>query len=239
MPTTMQQRVQELCSGLKSYVARFEEEELFTGPSIYFHRRTLQRLCRQESPSKAVLNDDFLESLYATLASWGMHQMGPKGAKLSDWEDFKAGFVREHDKIRSLEKIKLAEIKEDQLEDLSKRLWEIISSLRVSTTKTQIVAGSKALHHVLPGLVPPIDREYTVQFFYGYKRPYLAFEEFVRIFSNFHTVAVNCRDEIDGLVRPIIAAAGMNTSTIKVIDNAIVGYALCHPKEVQVPAIAE
>ena len=28
----------------------------------------------------------------------------------------------------------------------------------------------------------------------------------------------------------------MNTSTTKVNDNAIVGYALCHPKSVRLPA---
>ena len=27
--------------------------------------------------------------------------------------------------------------------------------------------GSKVLHHVLPDLVPPIDRQYTFKFFYG------------------------------------------------------------------------
>ena len=27
----------------------------------------------------------------------------------------------------------------------------------------------------------------------------------------------------------------MNTSSTKIIDNAIVGYALCHPKKVQLP----
>jgi hypothetical protein len=235
MLRTMDQRVQDLCSGLKSYVTRFDEEQLFTGPSIYFHRRTIGLLHLQRFPSDAIRNKEFLESLYATLATWGMHRMGPKGAKLSDFESFKAGFVRQHDKIQKLETAKLAEVGTNEIKELTASLWEIISDLRVSTTQTQIVAGSKALHHVLPELVPPIDREYTVQFFFGYKRAYLSLGEFVRIFSNFHTVAVQCRDEISGLVGSISGTNGMDTSSTKVIDNAIVGYALCHPRKVQLP----
>ena len=58
-----------------------------------------------------------------------------------------------------------------------------ISGLRISASETQIVAGSRALHHVLPELVPPIDREHTIQFFYGYKRPYPGPAEFRTIVS--------------------------------------------------------
>ena len=36
----------------------------------------------------------------------------------------------------------------------------------MSVAAAQIVANSKALHHLLPALVPPIDREYTFRFFY-------------------------------------------------------------------------
>jgi hypothetical protein len=38
-----------------------------------------------------------------------------------------------------------------------------------SVAEVRLVANSKALHHVLPGLIPPIDRMYTFQSFYGRK----------------------------------------------------------------------
>jgi hypothetical protein len=44
--------------------------------------------------------------------------------------------------------------------------------MKVSTSQTQIVAGSKFLHHLLPDLVPPIDRQYTFSFFTGQKAVY-------------------------------------------------------------------
>ncbi len=40
---------------------------------------------------------------------------------------------------------------------------------KVSTSRTQIVAGSKMLHHFLPDPIPPIDRQYTFSFFTGRK----------------------------------------------------------------------
>jgi len=45
--------------------------------------------------------------------------------------------------------------------------WEVIAHIKVSTSRTQIVAGSKMLHHLLPDLIPPIDRRYTFRFFTG------------------------------------------------------------------------
>jgi hypothetical protein len=38
-------------------------------------------------------------------------------------------------------------------------------SLRLSVSGATIVANSKALYHLLPRLIPPIDRQYTVRFF--------------------------------------------------------------------------
>jgi hypothetical protein len=54
--------------------------------------------------------------------------------------------------------------------ELAPKLWDIVAHLKVSTSETQIVAGSKALHHALPDLVPPIDRQCTFRFFIGQKR---------------------------------------------------------------------
>jgi hypothetical protein len=86
------------------------------------------------------------------------------------------------------------------------------------------VAGAKALHHVLPGLVPPIDREYTIRFFFhsttlnhGDER---AFKEMYPHFQEISSVSL---EEIRSRL-----GDGMNTSETKVLDNAIVGYVMEH-----------
>jgi hypothetical protein len=38
-------------------------------------------------------------------------------------------------------------------------------ALKLSVSEATIVVNSKALFHVLPQLIPPIDRQYTVRFF--------------------------------------------------------------------------
>ena len=79
----------------------------------------------------------------------------------------------------------------------------------------------KALHHVLPDLVLPIDREHTIRFFFDNKNFIQGKDEvaFLEMFPYFHLMAVRCRDKIEMRI-----GRGMNTSPTKVLDNAIVGY---------------
>jgi hypothetical protein len=55
------------------------------------------------------------------------------------------------------------------------------------------------------------------------------------VFSNLHVAAVRCKAEIKRLVECDTGQPSMNTSVTKVIDNAIVDYALWHSKSVQFP----
>jgi hypothetical protein len=113
---------------------------------------------------------------------------------------------------------------ESDVADIGESIWDVMRGLRVSVGQTQLVANSKALHHVLPDLVPPIDRNYTLMFFVG--RPYIYRGQdgdyFRALFPLFREIAVRCADEIQRLV--ITPWQGMNTSITKVIDNAILGF---------------
>jgi hypothetical protein len=76
-------RVRELCENFDRYTDAFERNALFTGPSVYFHKKTLN--IRREyggSVVACIADANFTDSLYATLASWGLHRMGPGNAKL-------------------------------------------------------------------------------------------------------------------------------------------------------------
>jgi hypothetical protein len=99
-----------------------------------------------------------------------------------------------------------------------------MANLRVGIGETLLVANSKALHHLLPGLIPPIDRNYTLRFFVG--RPYIYRGRdaayFRALYPLFHEIAVRCAGEIHGFLAA--PTEGMNTSVTKVIDNAILGF---------------
>jgi len=222
----MRSRVNELVEGFGHYVDVFDEAKLFTGPSLYFHFKTLD-LRRQISAPQALENQEFLESLYATLTAWGMHRMGSRGAKLAEFSELRASFRHQTDRIRQAATLHIWDIEKQDVPNVVQLLWSIISRLKVGVGRTKIVAGSKALHHLLPDLVPPIDRQYTVRFFYHHTTFNQGDEKaFREMYPYFHQIAVSCREEIRSRL-----GVGMNTSVTKVMDNAIVGYGLEHLKK--------
>jgi hypothetical protein len=222
----MEKRVQQLTRSFGSYVDVFNAARLFTGPSLYFHWKTRNLLRRHSSAADALEDDQFLESIYATLTAWGMHRMGPGNTKLVEFPEFKASLQAQAASIHRLESLCIWNIARESVAEIAARLWDIMNELCIGVGSTKIVVGSKALHHILPALMPPIDREYTIRFFFdstvmnqGDER---AFRE---IYPQLHRISVACRREIEPHL-----GVGMNTSPTKVIDNAIVGYGLRHLK---------
>jgi hypothetical protein len=96
-------------------------------------------------------------------------------------------------------------------------LW----SLGIVTNDTPLVAGSKALHHVLPDLVVPIDRRYTRPFFgwYGTQFQYQQQRVFEEMFPTFHRIAVEVHPEQ-------FMGEDWCAARAKILDNAIVAFCL-------------
>jgi hypothetical protein len=99
-------------------------------------------------------------------------------------------------------------------------IWALINGLGVTENQAKIVAGTKTLHHLLPDLVPPIDREWTGLFF-GYQPPRFQSGQqslFHNMFATFREIAlhVDLASRVNGL--------GWRTSTSKLLDNAAIGY---------------
>jgi len=220
-------RVEELCNNFESYLVEFDRINPFTGPCIYFHLKTLERL-RSKGISEALEDTCFFEYLYATLASWGMHHMGPKGSKLVEFIDFMKTLQSQKEKILDLQELKLTCLDEEESQKVMNKIWNLLSNLKVSSTETQLTAGSKALHHLLPDLMPPIDGEHTLTFVYGYKPTYASEEQkFKRTFPLFWKIGNRKKSAILQWI-----GKGFHTSETKVIDNAIVGYIKTRMKRV-------
>jgi hypothetical protein len=218
----MDSRLADLSANLEHFVGVFEEAEKFSGPSLYFHYKTLNCLRTYRSASEAIFSDELFDWLYATLASWGMHRMGKGNTKLRDIEQIKASVRAQSATIASLQDLSLLELCPEAVSRISHELWRLLSSLAISIAEAQIVANSKVLHHLIPSLVPPIDRTYTFHFFYNRNTLSIAEgEAFIEMFSRFYTIASANKDIIAKLV-----GHGWNTSNTKVIDNAIVGYVI-------------
>lgn len=207
-------------NGFDMYCDVFDKLNPFTGPSLYFHYRTLS-LRRQYGTIAELLTDEcFLESLYATLTAWGLHRMGPKGAKLVDFKVMVDGLRALEKPINNLAPLTIWNLESEHVADVGRRIWEVLSTLTVGVGESKIVAGSKSLHHILPDLVPPIDRAHTLHFFFGHTTLNQGDETaFAEMFPYFHQIATQSRSKIETRL-----GHGMNTSPTKVVDNAIVGY---------------
>ncbi len=89
--------------------------------------------------------------------------------------------------------------------------------------KNRVVSGTKALHHILPELVFPFDREYT-QTFFGWHNA-----EFQNNPQGCFTVAFCALADVASRVQPThFVGKGWMSSQSKIMDNAIVGYCVKH-----------
>jgi hypothetical protein len=218
----------ELAAGFDEYASVFEAESLFTGPSLYFHHKTLAIRAEHGGSIERCLRDrDFLESLYATLTAWGLHRMGPGNTKLVEFPLFTASLAQTIEKLKGLEGMRIDRLGPREFARTVEILWDAICGVHIGIGATKLVAGTKALHPLLPllpDLVPPIDREYTVRFFLENKGAIQGDEvkqgnAFRFMYSHFAAICHNKQYGIEARM-----GTGMNTSRTKVVDNAIVGY---------------
>lgn len=126
---------------------------------MYFHVRAIDR--RREHASVGSLLEDriFLEYVYAVLPAWGMHRMGPQPAKVADFTPIVDALRQAAPALEQLWPLRITAIDPEVAGHAAAKALDVISGLRVSMSRTQIVAGSKFLHHLLPDLIPPIDRQ--------------------------------------------------------------------------------
>jgi hypothetical protein len=150
----------ELKDNFATYIDKAKSiGDSFGGPSLYFHGRAL------EEAQNNFLGNSHLEMIYATLASWGMHRMGITKTKLVEFTVFKKTILKEGENLKSLKNYKIESLDNSKLSDLITILNNVFSNLKISESEAKLVANSKTLAHILPNLVPPIDRQYTIRFF--------------------------------------------------------------------------
>jgi len=213
----------------------------FGGPSIYFHVQAIKE------QKHNFMSDRHIEMIYATLASWGMHRMGdPKKtkAKMVDYDPFWKSLINHQRIFSEYLNLKMESCSEEEYSDFLDVIKTIFLSLKVSISKSILVGHSKALAHVLPDLVPPMDRQYTIRFFTqdnqefftssgNYKAvpfpsdhldQYLAFKEYS---LRMKQILDRCdKDQFE------INPNTFNTSYPKIIDNVIMAFVKNVPKPV-------
>jgi hypothetical protein len=207
-------RVSSLIADFALYVEAFDELHPFTPRQRAAHQAALA-LRAQTSVTDLWANDPYTNAVYEVLAAWNMNQ---RGARLIPISVFRERLHATAPLLRTLQRERLEHL--DDVEATTKSLWTLIRDLWVSETKSPLVATSKAIHHVLPDLLPPIDRNFTLRFFgqltaNGVKQE----AAFRSIFPSLHHIAAATAPEFQ-----VIGGKGMHTGIPKMVDNAIVGY---------------
>ncbi len=166
---------------------------------------------------KKKFSDEFIELVYVTLSAWNMNS---RGAKLNDIKVFKTSIIQSKaffDKIRNETISNLSNNK-----SVEKYLFELFQNIKlVYLNKPPLVTFSKTMHFFLPELIVPIDREYTLNYFYGNinvpKEKEKQFKMFIDIESMYSDYANehNLEIYIDNI---------WNRSIPKVLDNMVIGY---------------
>ena len=205
----------ETFSGLVAYFGRRPAFRRFG--QLEFHQETIAIRKSSGSAAHAIQNRDFRRGLYKTLQAWGI---GSRGSRLVPFATFEHELQRLEGPITELEG-SVIDAPDLEVGFVSERVWRVLSGLQIADNKATLVPTTKALHHLLPELVVPIDREYTQRFF-GWHNPEFQSGQaacFAQAFEVFARVARAVDPEK-------YVGDGWNTSRTKVIDNAVVGLLL-------------
>ena len=179
-------------------------------PGSYLYRKILKY------PLEEKFSDEFIELLYVTLAAWNMNS---RGAKLQDYEKFKESIYKTKNLFIELNRYSLIDINDQKVRDVLNKLF--FESDLVAEGKPPLVTFSKTLHFMLPNLIGPIDRKYTLQFFYQNtnvpKSLERQFERFMEIEEKYNAIAQKIQFDK-------YRNSNWNSSIPKMVDNTIIGH---------------
>jgi len=214
--------VERVISIFAGHLSYFERTPPLNRPEqLTTHIRAITPRRKFGTVAAALADNEFLDDVADTLQAW----LG-RDAIVVQPPEFRLQLRRQSGEITALDGMVIDKADAAKAD----RVWRIIRSLDIvfsrqtgRPTQSKIVGGTKALHHVLPELIPPVDRKYTGFFLnrtesYHYQNPVQETETFRLAFESFRVIASS--------VSPVqyVGRHPWNTSRTKVIDNGIVGF---------------
>jgi hypothetical protein len=213
----IEQRVARLADDFGHYVQVYDRQVSFTSEQLAAHRACIALRRQAGSVRAAVMDENFVHALLRTLRAW---RIGVRASRLVPAQEFTAALEAALPSLEGLEHLAI----EDELlpADITGRLWSLISSLGIVENNAKIVACTKALHHLLPDLVMPMDREYTGKFFQfhlpEWQDPGSQRRIFQLAYAQFAAIAQQAHPG------QYVTGHGWRTSSSKIIDNALIGF---------------
>jgi hypothetical protein len=220
----LESRLQDLTASFSEYVEVFQLRCPFAASQLRVHLKALRQRATFASPAEAVCDRAFADTIREVLIQWGV---GTRGAELVPSGVFAAELRKLAPNLAEPGRAQIQDFALD-LRQVASMIWRLINSMCLVTKNGQpisnkLVSGSKALHHVLPALVFPIDREYT-QTFFGWHNPEFQYNPRACFDVAFLALAETARK-----VKPDqFVGEGWMSNPTKILDNAIVGFCIKH-----------
>jgi hypothetical protein len=186
--------------------------------AFYFYRDII-KMHQENKNVKELMNDDkFIKLLYETLDAWNMNS---RGSTMVSFEEFKNSVESCQEEIAEMSRYSIENLNENDIEFIFSKVDILFNKLNITTQHSKIVGVSKTLHFLLPELFMPVDRTYTMNFFYnGYNyKKYMKSEiaTFKEIFKDFYRIIKDINiSKVD------IDNVRWNTSLPKLVDNALI-----------------
>lgn len=205
----------KLKKNYKTYLPKAEKAmDKFVNDALCFHKCTLQL------QKKEFLSESHIDFIYKTLEAWGMNS---RTTHLVSYVDFCNIIAEKILPNKDLSTLRIEKLNEKEFEDILNRLTAICFELEITKTKSKIVASTKTLAHIFPNLVPPMDSNYTKNFFatnwYNGKQDTI-FKDIMRAMRDFYSdkkIVADARKLVKNNKKA-------NTSLPKVFDNLIITY---------------
>jgi hypothetical protein len=146
----VRRNIEALVEGFDEHVRHFEAANAFSGPSVYFHHRAIERRRIHTSVTNLLADERFLEYLYAVLPSWGTHRMGPQRAKVRDFGELVASLRAAAPALEELWPLHITRLAPGTVHTVTQHVWQVIAiegipaHLRKSITWDQ---GSEMAQH--------------------------------------------------------------------------------------------
>ncbi|HLC79829.1 MAG TPA: hypothetical protein VJG83_05425 [archaeon] len=212
------EKIDTLGLNLKNFLEEVKKNYRPFDPGNYLYKKLMA------IPFDDYYSKNHLELIYVTLSAWNMNS---RGAKLSEFEDFCGSIISKKNEIESLRKYECGKIKAFEIPEILAQIEQLFSSLKLVGTnkngkeKPRLVTFSKTMHFLLPNLFMPIDRTYTLRFFYNNtnvpQKIAKQFEKHNQIF-----LAANLFAQKHNLTQYLDTKWNLNKP--KIIDNLIIGH---------------
>lgn len=203
---------------IKQILDKVEIEYRPFDPSWYLYRELLETKEISER-----FSNKYIELIYVTLSAWNMNS---RGAQLKEFNKFKQILMDNEKDITKLSNYNIKNLTDYQIEQIIVQLQQLYLKMKLTQTQTNLVTFSKTMHFLLPDLVVPFDRKYTLQYFYNkmdlnckgdkenkwieeFKEYYIPFFKEVIRFSKEHKLEIYKNKS--------------NPNIPKIIDNIIIG----------------